>query len=61
MLWPGQRRLNARRILAGALVVLGAVLLFAAPETPAGGIIVALGIALELAGIALERRARRRE
>ena len=55
-----ERRMKPRRILASALIVLGAVLMFAAPETPAGGIIVALGIAIEIAGIALERKARRR-
>ena len=55
-----QRRLNPRRILAGALVVLGAILLFAAPETLAGGHVAALGIAIEVVGIALERRAKGR-
>jgi len=47
-----------RRIVAGVLVVLGAVLMFAAPEAaPLGGaIVMGLGVLIEIAGIALERR-----
>jgi len=47
-----------RRIVAGALVVLGAVLMFAAPETEtlSGAIVLGLGVVIEIAGIALERR-----
>jgi len=49
---------KARRIVAGVLVVLGAVLMFAAPEAEyvAGAIVMGLGVVLEIAGIALERR-----
>jgi len=49
---------KARRIVAGVLVVLGAVLMFAAPEAEyvAGAIVMGLGVLLEIAGIALERR-----
>ncbi|MCL4799745.1 MAG: hypothetical protein KJ025_09180 [Burkholderiales bacterium] len=45
-----------RRILAGALVVLGAVLIFAAPETVSGVVLISIGILIELVGIMLERR-----
>ena len=50
---PGKR---TRRIVAGFLVVLGGVLLFLAPEMRAGLVLLALGVLIELAGIALERR-----
>ena len=45
-----------RRVVAGVLIVLGAVLMFAAPETLSGVIVIVLGLAIEIAGIALERR-----
>ena len=50
--------MKPRRIIAGALVVVGAVLMFAAPETEsvAGAIVMGLGVLVEIAGIALERR-----
>lgn len=45
-----------RRIFAGLLIAAGAVLMFAAPEdTPAGAIVMGLGVLVEIAGIALER------
>jgi membrane-bound ClpP family serine protease len=47
-----------RRIAAGVLVVLGALLMFAAAQTPAGAAVMVLGVLVELAGIALERRRR---
>jgi hypothetical protein len=49
-----------RRIIAGVLVVLGALLMFAAPETESfsGAIVMGLGVLLEITGIALERRRR---
>lgn len=50
--------MKPRRIVAGVLVVLGAVLMFAAPETPSGAIAMGLGVMIELVGIALERRRR---
>lgn len=49
---------SRRRIGAGILVVLGALLMFIAPEIWQGVILLALGVALELAGIALERKAK---
>jgi len=45
-----------RRVVAGVLIAFGAVLMFAAPETRSGVIMIALGVAIEIAGIALERR-----
>lgn len=48
---------RARRVAAGILVVLGGVLLFLAPEMWAGLVLLALGVLIELAGIALERKA----
>jgi hypothetical protein len=51
------RKQRSRRVLAVILVVLGGVLMFLAPEIWAGLIVLALGVAIELAGIALERQA----
>ncbi|MGA9165721.1 MAG: hypothetical protein WBZ31_14800 [Thiobacillus sp.] len=51
------RKQRSRRVLAAILVVLGGVLMFLAPEIWAGLIVLALGVAIELAGIALERQA----
>jgi hypothetical protein len=51
---PGKR---SRRILAGFLVGLGGLFLFLAPEMWAGLLLLALGVVIELAGIALERKA----
>ncbi|MGE5722276.1 MAG: hypothetical protein ACM3YM_07420 [Sphingomonadales bacterium] len=48
---------RSRRVLAIFLVVLGGVLLFLAPEIWAGLVVLALGVLIELAGIALERKA----
>jgi hypothetical protein len=48
---------RSRRVLAIFLVVLGGVLLFLAPEMWAGLVVLALGVLIELAGIALERKA----
>jgi hypothetical protein len=45
-----------RRILAIFLVVLGGVLMVLAPEMWAGLAVLALGVAIDLAGIALERK-----
>jgi hypothetical protein len=49
------RRQTVRRLLSAALVVSGALLLWLAPETLAGALVAGAGIALELAGIALDR------
>ena len=48
---------RSRRALAMFLVVLGGVLMVLAPEIWAGLAVLALGVVVELAGIALERRA----
>ena len=50
------KKRQPRRGLAVFLVVLGGVLMYLAPEIWAGVIVLALGVILELAGIALERR-----
>jgi uncharacterized membrane protein HdeD (DUF308 family) len=46
----------ARRTVAVIMVVLGAILMLLAPEAWPGEVILVLGIALELAGIALEQK-----
>lgn len=51
------RKQRSRRVVAAILVVLGGVLMFLAPAIWAGLIVLALGVAIELAGIALERQA----
>ena len=50
------RKRRSRRTLAMILVILGGVLMAMAPEIWAGLVVLVLGVALELAGIALERR-----
>jgi len=50
------RNRRARRIVALALIALGIVLLLLAPSAHYGLIAFALGVVLELAGIAIERR-----
>jgi drug/metabolite transporter (DMT)-like permease len=58
--------MKPRRILAAVLVVLGALLMLLAPQTlftgqsGIGAIVILAGVVIEIAGIALERRARRR-
>lgn len=56
------QRTGARRILAVALMLLGAALLFLAPETSTGLVLLALGVLLELIGMSIShhRRARLR-
>jgi len=49
-------RPRTRRTIAVILVVLGAVLMFLAPEEWPGEVILILGVALELVGIALEHK-----
>jgi hypothetical protein len=51
-----------RRIVAGALLALGAILMFAAPgaEPLGGAIVMGLGVLVEIAGIAFERRQKER-
>jgi hypothetical protein len=48
--------MKPRRLVAGVLVVLGAVLMFAAPATMSGVALIGLGILVEIVGIMLERR-----
>lgn len=50
------KKTSLRRSLALLLIVLGGVLLFLAPETWAGLGLLALGIALEIAGFTLRHR-----
>jgi len=50
---------SARRISAVIMVVLGAILMFLAPETWPGVLLLSLGVVLELAGIALEHKAKK--
>lgn len=47
------KNLRTRRISAAIMVVSGAILMLFAPEIWAGLLLLILGIALELAGIAL--------
>lgn len=49
---------RTRRAIAATMVALGAILMFLAPETWPGALVLILGIALELAGIALEHKAK---
>ena len=49
-------KVTARRALAGALIVLGAVLIWLAPETWAGAALLALGVLVELVGVSLSRQ-----
>lgn len=45
-----------RRVGAGAAIVAGALLMWLSPATLPGAIVMAAGIAIELLGIALEKR-----
>lgn len=48
---------RARRVLALFLVVLGGLLMYLAPDEMWGGVVLlVLGVIVELAGIALERK-----
>jgi hypothetical protein len=49
---------RTRRTIAVIMVVLGAILMFLAPEAWPGELLLILGIAVELAGIALEQKAK---
>jgi len=48
--------MKLRRLLAAVLIVLGALLLWFAPETTIGIVLIIAGIGIEILGIALERR-----
>ena len=45
-----------RRVIAGVLGACGVVLMLAAPDTRAGLAVLALAVAIEVAGILIERR-----
>lgn len=45
-----------RRLIAATLIVVGAVILFAAPDTRGGLLMIGLGILIEVIGISLEKR-----
>jgi membrane-bound ClpP family serine protease len=49
-------KMKPRRILSAILIVLGAVMLFAATETLGGLIAIGAGVVIEVVGIALEKR-----
>lgn len=48
--------MKPRRVVAALLIALGAVMLFAAPETLGGVLAIAAGVIIEIVGIALEKR-----
>jgi hypothetical protein len=50
------RRRRSRRVLALFLVILGGLLIYLTPAMRAGLVVLAVGVLVELAGIALERR-----
>lgn len=50
------RKPNIRRPVAGLLVILGAAILLLVPETWAGTWLLALGVFVEVAGIAIKRK-----
>jgi len=49
---------RVRRAIAVIMMVLGAILMFLAPEVWQGALLLALGVVLELFGIALEHKAK---
>jgi hypothetical protein len=51
------KNIRTRRASAAIMVALGAILMLMAPEIWAGLILLVLGVALELVGIALGRKA----
>ena len=53
------RNPRTRRVSAIILIVLGAILMFLAPEVWQGALLLALGVVLELVGIALEHKAKK--
>jgi membrane-bound ClpP family serine protease len=48
--------MKPRRVVAVLLVVLGGALMFFAPGTPGGAVLIGLGIVIEVIGIFLEHR-----
>jgi hypothetical protein len=51
----GLKRIH-RRVIAGALGAFGVVLMLAAPDTRTGLAVLGLAVAIEVAGILIERR-----
>ena len=51
------KNIRTRRASAAVMVALGTILMLIAPEIWAGLLLLALGVALELAGIALTHKA----
>jgi hypothetical protein len=47
---------HIRRPVAIALMLLGAVMMYSAPESREGAWLLALGVAIELVGIAIKRK-----
>lgn len=47
---------TSRRLASAVLLVMGGVVIFLAPEMWMGVLLLLIGVALEVAGIALERR-----
>ena len=47
---------TVRRVIASVLFVFGVVLMLAAPDTRAGLVVLVLAVAIEVAGILLDRR-----
>ncbi len=50
------KKTHIRRPITVLLMVLGAAMIFMAPETWEGAVVIALGVAVELAGIASARK-----
>jgi drug/metabolite transporter (DMT)-like permease len=56
---PLIRHRRARRVIAAALIVTGAVVMWLSPSVQPGLLAFALGVGLELVGLVLERRSPR--
>lgn len=52
------RNARMRRASAAIMMILGAIMMFLAPEVWQGALLFALGVVLELVGIALEHKAK---
>lgn len=50
------RKTHIRRSLAALLMILGAAMMYLAPQTWAGILLLVLGVSVEVAGIALKRK-----
>lgn len=50
------RKTHIRRPVAVALMAAGALLMYSAPASWEGALILALGVSIELAGIAIKRK-----